>query len=252
MSGPNVSHVITTKGRVSFLRTALEHANYIKLPGSELIVTDGAESAEVAEVVERAGNVDIFISKKDNSNCTGHNRGIEAATNDIIHPMGDDDWFHQPAISFAAQKLIDHDLDILFCGGHKVATGQGNMWIFFAPKCIPLGTNYGKSCQDVFDWGASGAGFIFKKSTWETVRGFDPKYAAADMDFMLKCIDGGLQARFLRVNMYTHPIYPHSFLSTSSQQINREIIEWEEKYGCRRRETPAEWQVPPEWDGEFA
>ncbi len=249
----NVSHVITTKGRAGFLRTALAHAVYMKMPGSELIVTDGAESPEVARVVEQAGNVDIFISEKDDSNCTGHNRGIEAATNDIIHPMADDDWFHQPAISQAAKILSEHDdIGILFCGGYKVGALKGKVWHDFAPKCIPLGTNYGKSCQDVFDWGASGAGFIFTKKTWEAVGGFDPKYAAADMDFMLKCIDKGLGAKFLRVNMFTHPIYPHSFLSMKREQIHMELRAWIEQYGCQTREAPMEWQVPPEWDGEFA
>lgn len=217
-SSKRVSYILPTKNRAKYLEKALlRYRNLIKAE-DELIVVDGGSIDGTVKVVSRFGDiVDIFISEADRSATHAFNKGILLARGRYIKNLNDDDEIYPEAMGEAIKVLEKHsEVDVLVCGGTK--QHESNYSVFYLPK----GVNYGRRIEDVIKYGACGVGFIIKKESL-AISGLIPPGLAGDANFILRCIHLGLNVKFCRINLFNHPVYPHSVVVAKAQEHEKDF-----------------------------
>ena len=224
-----VSFVLTTKIRADRLDEALESARSYVGPDDELIVIDGGSNDGTEEVLARYSDlVDVVVSEPDTSAAHALNKGILLARGRYIRHVTDDDILHPEGMTQAIQVLADHpEVDFLVCGGTKQkAHMEWEVW-------LPPGVEYGKSVEDVFRYGGSGAGFVLRHSAVASM-GLQPTGPAGDIEFLLQAIRCGAQVRFCRIKLYHHPIHEQSYVSRLEEEHRRHQYRLAWQY-CSRR-----------------
>ena len=206
-----VSYILTTKNRPDFLRTTLEHIKTLLTSDDELLIIDGGSGADVYQVLkEYSDMIQEVVSEPDISLAHALNKGILLAQGNYIRHITDDDVMHANGIEQAIAVMESHpEVDLLICGGIKQVKKK------YAMVCLSPNTNYGKNPKDVFIYGASGAGFVIRRSVFAKVGLFSLK-EAADTEFAARCIYQKASVKFSRINLYHHPIYPHSVIMSKS------------------------------------
>lgn len=249
---PSITHVLPTKDRFDYLATALERAKTWKRQDDELIVLDGSEHTDNRETVEQSELVDRYIVEPDRHICEALNKGLEIATYSIVRNVCDDDWYVPESIDKAAMVMAEYPtIALLACGGWRVWEPFPDT---FSPMeghaiCVPRGENYGSHPHTILKWGACGAGFFHRK---ELALPYSNDYTMVDVDCALRHCAAGLDIRFLRVNLFTHVVYPHSTIRRDPDVIVRERKHFQERYGYVADGKQRSYQKPPVWDGEFA
>jgi glycosyltransferase involved in cell wall biosynthesis len=208
-----VSFIITTKNREGYLKKALERCRELITAEDELIIVDGLSTDHTAEVVNQYGDmVDVFISESDKSGAHALNKGILIARGKYIKQLPDDDIIYPEPMAQAIKVLEQHpEVDILYCGGTR-QIGERLSDVYIAP-----GINYGKSVEDVFRYGATGVGFIYRRSSLSRIGLIHPTDVVADNEIILRAIARGANVKFCRIKLFHHKIYDHS-VSTSQRR----------------------------------
>jgi len=201
-----VSFIITTKNRADFLKETLEKHRSLFHPEDELIIIDGFSTDSTAEVVRQyADMVDIFVSEPDCSAAHALNKGILLARGKYVKQLPDDDVIYPDAMEQAIGVLEIHpEVDMMVCGGTRVI-GDRSSNVY-----LPPGYHYGDSVMTVFDHGACGTGFIFRRSAFSLIGLLHPTNAVADQEIVLRSITRGANVKFCRINLFYHRIFGHS------------------------------------------
>lgn len=210
-----VSFILTTKNRADFLKETLEKHRSLIHPEDELIIIDGLSTDHTAEIVrQHADIVDIFVSEPDSSPAHALNKGILLAHGKYVKQLPDDDIVYPEAMEKAIQVLEEHpEVDLLVCGGTRIIGDRSSL------VYLPPGYNYGRSVMNVFDHGACGTGFIFRRSVFSLIGLLHPTNAVADQEIVLRAITRGANVKFCRINLFYHRIFKHS-VSVSWQNWN--------------------------------
>lgn len=201
-----VTFILATRNRSSYLRGALELARTLVKPQDELIVIDGASTDRTAEVVSACRDlVDVFVSEPDLSPAHAVNKGILLARGRYFQQIPDDDVIFPEAFEQAIALLDDHpEIDLLQCGGSRLRDGVET------PVFVPPGAGYGGRPSDVFTHDVCGVGIIIRRTMISRVGLYDPLATAADADLIARAISAGANVRFARINLFRHPVLPHS------------------------------------------
>jgi len=201
-----VSFVLATRNRAEYLGKSLAAQRGLFGPGAELIIIDGLSCDSTTEVVKKYSDVvTIFISELDKGTADAWNKGILLSRGKYIKPLTDDDVILKEGMEQAIDVLERHpEVDMLVCGGMR-QRGEKR-----SPVWLPPGTNYGSSIKDVFKYGASGIGFVIRRSVFAKIGLFDIENLANDREFALRAISHGVNVKFCRINLYEHPILDHS------------------------------------------
>ncbi len=221
-----VSFVMTTKNRAEALDRALALSREYVKPEDELIIIDGHSTDHALSAIGRYADLaDIFVSEPDKSAAHAFNKGIMLARGKYIKNIADDDVLHPEAMEEAIQVLEKHpEVDVLICGG-TVQRGESCKTV-----CLPPGTNYGKSVEDVFTYGAKGVGFILRRSALSKIGLCNPIAPLADHEFILQAISRGANVKFCRINLYHHPILEHSHARRLGKQMKIDSLRLRKQY----------------------
>ena len=197
-----VSFIITTRNRAEYLRKCLERCRELVSAEDELIVIDGLSTDNTGEVVEKySGMINVFISEPDSSGAHALNKGVLIARGKYIKQLPDDDIIYPEGMTRAIRVMEEHpEIDILYCGGTRKAGER------VSTICLSPGVNYGKSTEDVFRYGATGIGFIYRRSSFSKIGLLHPTDLAADNEIILRAIKQGANVKFCRINLFYHPI----------------------------------------------
>lgn len=201
-----VSFIMMTKNRAEYLRKALKlHRNLIG-PDDELIIIDGLSSDGTAEIVAKYRDaVDVFVSEPDVGANHAFNKGILIARGKYIKHLSDDDEFYSEGMEQAVKVLEEYPkIGLLVCGGIRTMDGK------ISPYLFPPGVDYGKNPEDVFKYGASGVGFVYRRSSLAKIGLIHPTDFDADQEIILRAISRGANVKFCRINLFYHPIISHS------------------------------------------
>lgn len=212
-----VSFILTTKDRANFLEKALSKAQKLVGKEDELIVIDGKSTDETVKVIKKFQYLlDIFISEEDNGPAHAFNKGILLSKGRYVMQLTDDDQIYPKALNKAIAVLDKNPkVDFLVNGGTKERNGKSST------VYLPPGINYGNSCEDIFNYGACGVGFIVRRKSI-AVGGLVPNSLIADANWAAEYIARGLVVRFCRINLYNHPIYDHSIIIARRKELGRE------------------------------
>jgi glycosyltransferase involved in cell wall biosynthesis len=128
MAEINLSYVLTTFNKISFIRLVLENLILNKQADEEIIVIDGGSTDGTNEFLtglKNAGSIDYLLSEKDKGEAHGFNKGFLLAKGLLIKIITDDDAFYFPAIHACKEYMLQHpDIDVM--GSNTAVTYTGN------------------------------------------------------------------------------------------------------------------------------
>jgi glycosyltransferase involved in cell wall biosynthesis len=128
MAEINLSYVLTTFNKISFIKLILENLILNKQADEEIIVIDGGSTDGTREFLtglKNAGSIDYLLSEKDRGEAHGFNKGFLLAKGLLIKIITDDDAFYFPAIRACKEYMLKHpDIDVM--GSNTAVTYTGN------------------------------------------------------------------------------------------------------------------------------
>jgi len=232
-----ISFILTTMNRAQDLKFALNRVREYKRSTDELIIIDGDSTDATPAVLEEFKDlVDILVSEPDRSSSHAQNKGFLLARGRYIRHVTDDDELNISEFERAIDVLDSHpEIDLLVCGGTKMMNGQSwSVW-------LPPGTNYGKSTDDPFKYGAAGVGFIVRRSSLSLI-GLHPVGAAADGEYVAQAIAIGANVRFCRVNLFLHSMNADSHIFKHRKRHRRHMREIEKRYASFSYRNTYHWR----------
>ena len=204
-SPKRVSHVLATRGDPELLDDALQHHRELVGPDDELVVVCGGTNPQTADILARhADIIGVCLRQPDGNPTLAFNRGMLLSQGRYIRITSDDDLFDRGAMEQAVRALDEHpEVDLLQCGGIRVIDGVE------VPVYVPPGVPYGRRPEDVLRL-VCGIGFLFRRALLAHVGLWNTQAVANDGEFVMNAIRRGAVVRFCRVNLFRHPINPHS------------------------------------------
>lgn len=166
----------------------------------EYIIVGGASTDGTVEIVQSYGDkISKFISEKDKGIYDGLNKGISLATGDMIAFLHSDDIYASDSIIEEVVLTFKSDKSLDGVYGDLVYTPKAD-----TDKVL----RYWKSKE--FDssllkngWMPAHPTLFLKREVYERFGGFDLSFRiAADYDFMLRVLSGGIKVKYLPEVLY--------------------------------------------------
>ena len=129
-----------------------------------------------------------------------------------VKQLTDDDTYFSDAIEQAVRVLDEWpEIDLLVCGGTR-QVGSERKIVY-----VPIGANFGESTEDLFKYGASGCGYVYRRSSLSRTGLLNPMGVATDGEYLVQAIANKANIKFCRINMFHHPLLDHSFVVKHKQ-----------------------------------
>ena len=240
-----VSLITTCYNRAATIKGSIESVLGQDYPDIEYIVVDGASSDGTLDVVNQyKDKITTIISEPDNGMYEAINKGLRAATGDIIGLVHSDDWLFSPSvISHVVECFNNTGADFLYGDGIFVKPDDNNSvvrkWLGGAYRLwkvkhgwLPLHT----TCYIKRD-------VLMRKGFYnETYK------IAADSDFLLRLLlPGDLNVVYLQENIIKMRMGGLSTNSEKRRQMWREDEQIYNSHGLSPRLSKIEkvlWKLP--------
>ena len=224
-----VSYILSTKNRAKLLVKAIEKTKKLLGKNDELVIIDGASSDDTIQVIMRHKDVvSKFISEPDLNPPHAANKGILLARGKYIKLVTDDDRIYKGSMERAIQIMERHpDIDILDCGGVRYIKSTKKVEVVYKDP----GINYGKKVSDIFYYGASGMGYVIRRSSLAKI-GVFPVELIGDITFLINGILNGAIVKFCRIKLFRQVI--HDTNVSLRPEMSEEIYKVVKKYAPRK------------------
>ena len=192
-----ISIITATFNSASHIATCIASVNAQRHRNIEHIIVDGASKDNTLEIIKSSPNrVAKIISEPDNGIYDALNKGIKAATGDIIGFLHSDDTFGSPDTLEKIVKQFETRKK-----GKKPDGVHGNL-LFVDRQNIVVRTWYGKPFERKnvkYGWMPPHPTLFLKKEVYQKHGGFDTSFRiAGDYNFMLKVmLDKDISLAFL-------------------------------------------------------
>lgn len=223
-----ISIITATYNSASTIRDTLESVNAQTYPDIEHIIVDGKSRDNTLELVKQYGKrVTKIISEPDNGIYDAMNKGIKAATGDVIGILNSDDFFtSDDVISAIVFAFENNDIDAVYGDVHYVNPENLN-------KCV----RYYSSAvfkPSLFKFGLMPAhpSFYVKRSCYE-------KYGVYSLDYQIAS-DFDLLIRFLYTHKIKYQYLKKDFVTmrtggeSTKNLNNRMLLNKEDLKACRK------------------
>lgn len=180
-----VSIITSCYNRCSVVRKAIESVLAQDYPDIEYIVVDGNSTDGSMEIInEYKDKINRIICESDNGMYEAINKGIKAATGDIVGLLHSDDFFYdQHTISEVVKTFENNKVDMVYGNGLYVNEKD--------TKCIVRKWISGKYKRKAIKWGwlPLHTTVYMKRDCFKKVGMYDEDYQiAADTDFLVRCL----------------------------------------------------------------
>lgn len=223
-----ISIITATYNSASTIRDTLESVNAQTYPDIEHIIVDGASKDSTLDLVKKYGKrVSLIISEPDKGIYDAMNKGIKAATGDVIGILNSDDFFtSDDVISAIVFAFENNDIDAVYGDVHYVNPENLN-------KCV----RYYSSAvfkPSLFKFGLMPAhpSFYVKRSCYE-------KYGVYSLDYQIAS-DFDLLIRFLYTHKIKYRYLKKDFVTmrtggeSTKNLNNRMLLNKEDLKACRK------------------
>lgn len=223
-----ISIITATYNSASTIRDTLESVNAQTYPDIEHIIVDGASKDNTLDLVKKYGKrVSLIISEPDKGIYDAMNKGIKAATGDVIGILNSDDFFtSEDVISAIVFAFENNDIDAVYGDVHYVNPENLN-------KCV----RYYSSAvfkPSLFKFGLMPAhpSFYVKRSCYE-------KYGVYSLDYKIAS-DFDLLIRFLYTHKIKYRYLKKDFVTmrtggeSTKNLNNRMLLNKEDLKACRK------------------
>src|SRR5258705_11415739 len=111
-----------TRNQAGFISTCIDSCFAQGVANAEVIVVDGASTDDTRDVLARYGDRIRWTSEQDSGQSDAINKGVRAATGDIIAWINSDDYYASPDALAPLLKIFDEDptVDIVYGDGTMV------------------------------------------------------------------------------------------------------------------------------------
>jgi len=164
----------------------------------EFVVVDGASSDGTVEVIKKyEGQISTFVSERDKGIYDGLNKGVALATGDVIAFLHSDDLYANNNIIADVAKMFEDGVDGVY--GDLVYTDKVDTnKIFRYWKSRDFSTDLLKK-----GWMPAHPTLFLRREVYEKYGAFDTTFKiAADYDFMLRVLSGGIKVKYLPEVLY--------------------------------------------------
>lgn len=118
---PKVSIITPSYNQGEFIRETIESVLNQTYDNIEYIVMDGGSTDETVEILKSYGDRFKWVSEKDGGQADAVNKGIRAATGEIIGWLNSDDTYYPDAVQKAVDALLSHpDVDMVYGEGDYI------------------------------------------------------------------------------------------------------------------------------------
>jgi glycosyltransferase involved in cell wall biosynthesis len=225
-----ISIITATYNSASTIRDTLESVNAQTYPDIEHIIVDGASKDNTLDLVKKYGKrVSLIISEPDKGIYDAMNKGIKAATGDVIGILNSDDFFtSDDVISAIVFAFENNDIDAVYGDVHYVNPENLN-------KCV----RYYSSAvfkPSLFKFGLMPAhpSFYVKRSCYEKYGVYSLDYQiASDFDLLIRFLyTHKIKYRYLKKDFVTMRIGGESTKNLNNRMLlNKEDLKACRKYG---------------------
>lgn len=109
---PRISIITISYNSEKYLEEAIQSVINQKYPFKEYIIVDGGSTDETLRIVEKyKNNIDLIISERDRGISDAFNKGIRAATGDVVCIVNSDDIMAENALERFAQQY-EEEIDV--------------------------------------------------------------------------------------------------------------------------------------------
>lgn len=116
---PLVSIVTIVKNGEKYLTQAIVSVLNQTFPNIEYLIIDGGSNDGTIEIIKKYENeIDYWISEPDNGISDAFNKGIKAASGELIGIVNSDDWLEENAVSNVVEIYNQKKCDVI-CGAVK-------------------------------------------------------------------------------------------------------------------------------------
>lgn len=223
-----ISIITTTYNSEATIKDTLESVNAQTYPDIEHIIVDGASKDNTLDLVKKYGKrVSLIISEPDKGIYDAMNKGIKAATGNVIGILNSDDFFtSDDVISAIVFAFENNDIDAVYGDVHYVNPENLN-------KCV----RYYSSAvfkPSLFKFGLMPAhpSFYVKRSCYE-------KYGVYSLDYQIAS-DFDLLIRFLYTHKIKYRYLKKDFVTmrtggeSTKNLNNRMLLNKEDLKACRK------------------
>lgn len=181
-----VSIITTTYNSASTIRDTLESVNAQTYPEIEHIIVDGKSKDNTLDLVKQYGKrISKIISEPDNGIYDAMNKGIRAATGDVIGILNSDDFY-------ANNSIIEKIVDTIECT--KCDSLFGNLDFVSAKNPTKIIRHWKSSpfTQGSFikGWHPPHPTFFVRREIYDKYGGFDTAFeVSADFELMLRFLE---------------------------------------------------------------
>ncbi len=240
-----VSLITTCYNRAASIRGSIESVLGQDYPDIEYIVVDGASSDGTLDIINQyKDKISTIISEPDNGMYEAINKGLRAATGDIIGLVHSDDWLFSPSvISHVVECFNNTGADFLYGDGIFVKPDDNNSvvrkW---------LGGTY-RLWKVKHGWLPLHPTCYIKRDILSRKGFYNETYKiAADSDFLLRLLlPGDLNVAYLQENIIKMRMGGLSTNSEKRRQMWREDERIYNSHGLSPRLSKIEkvlWKLP--------
>ncbi|NNF66832.1 MAG: glycosyltransferase [Gammaproteobacteria bacterium] len=186
---PKISVITPVFNNVATVEKTINSVANQRYPHIEYIVIDGGSTDGSVEIIQKHNAaITYWCSEHDNGISDAFNKGIDAASGDIIGIINADDWYEPDALHTVAEFFPEYD----------IVYGKVNYWL--DNKIINVkGGNHKKLLSGWRGMTLPHPSMFVKKETYERVGNFDLSYRnALDYHFVLRA--AAAEARFYNTN----------------------------------------------------
>ncbi len=238
MPWPRVSVVVCSQNGARTIRDTLEGLSRLDYPAYEVIIVDDGSTDDTVSIVGTYGFRLISTGNRGLSNA--RNTGLQAAQGEIVAYIDDDAYPDPHWLTHLATTFL-HTSHVGVGGPHL--TPDNNGWMADCVANAPGGPVH----VLLGDRGAehiSGSNMAFRKSTLQSIGGFDPRYRATgeDVDVCWRLQQRGWTLGFQTSAVVWHHRY-HSVRAYWNQQ---------KAYGCAEVLLEEKWPLTYREFGHWA
>lgn len=183
-----VSIVTVVYNGANTLEQAMQSVLKQTYTNMEYIIIDGKSTDGTIDIIEKyRDKVSYYVSEPDQGIYDAMNKGIAAASGDIIGILNADDWYDTKAVEYVVDCFADNDADIVY-GRYKRVESDG---IILSTKMPPLTDLWYEMmiCHQ--------AAFV-KRKVYQKMGGYSLDYRiASDYDFFLRCYSSQVKFTYL-------------------------------------------------------
>ncbi len=202
-NAPRISIITPVLNRREFVLDAIQSVRSQDYPAYEHLVVDGGSVDGTQELLARESSIRL-IEGPDRNSHDGMNRGLKAATGDVIGFLNSDDRYGPRSLAAVAAYFSDNpDAEVVVVRAHICRIGGDG--IAHAVAEIRHSIEEGFAWDELLYGTPAFNSWFFKRAVFDNLGRFDPDLEiAADRHFLLRLAMAGIRPRQILPTVYSY------------------------------------------------